>query len=558
MFHPMLFSTLKNYTAKTFRADLLAGITVSVVALPLSMAFAIACNFPPEKGLVTAMIAGFCISFFGGSKFQIGGPTGAFIVIICSITAAHGYGGLLTATLLAGIFLIIMGALKFGALIKFIPLPVITGFTSGIAVVIFLTQLKEVFGLAIALPAELLPKLKMLFFNLSSTNFHAVVLCFITVIVIIICRRFFPKIPAMLIGMLTGTLISVLFNFDVVTIGSRFGELSATLPVFTLAEINFNFDELAGLINPAITIALLAGIESLLSATVADGMTGEKHRPNTELIAQGIANIGAVCFSGIPATGAIARTATNIKSGAQTPMAGIIHAIALLFIVLLFAPYAKLVPLSALAGIMVIICYNMSEYRTFLRMFKGPKSDYGVMLITFILTVSVDLVVAVEVGVILSALLFIRRVAELVEVKNIIGEIGDTVIVTPKDDPDAIVNKNIPAGVVVYELAGPLFYGAVERFKSDIFSVFDRAAKILLLRMRNVSAVDASALNILDSFVEQCRHRHLPVVFSGVREQPRAALAKYGITKKVGDHNVCDNIDVALIRVNEILQARRA
>ncbi|MBO5823183.1 MAG: sodium-independent anion transporter, partial [Lentisphaeria bacterium] len=443
MFRPILFSELKNYSWKKFSQDLFAGVTVGVVALPLAMAFSIACGFSPARGIYTAIIAGFLISLFGGSRVQIGGPTGAFIVIIASIYGKFGDAGLLTATLLAGGILVLFGIFKMGALIKFIPFPVTTGFTSGIAVVIFATQLNDLFGMGLEnIPADFIGKLKVIGMNLPNTDWATFGVGIFTIVVICIVRRLLPKWPAMLIGMLAATALAQILKLDIATIGSKFGELPRTLPRPGLEILPVS--RFAEVLMPAFTIALLAGIESLLSATVADGMTGgRRHLPNTELIGQGLGNIGSVFFGGIPATGAIARTATNIKSGAQTPVAGMIHAVVLMLILLLLAPQAKLIPLAALAGIMAVVCYNMSEYHTFCRMFKGPKSDWAVMLTTFLLTVFIDLVVAVEIGVVLAALLFIRRMSEISNVSAITGELaGDK---NEVDDPDSIGKRNVPA-----------------------------------------------------------------------------------------------------------------
>jgi SulP family sulfate permease len=557
MFHPVLFSCLKTYNLKTLKIDLFAGITVGIVALPLAMAFAIACEMPPERGLYTAIVAGLLISVFGGSRVQIGGPTGAFIVIIVAIAAKFGYDGLLIAMLMAGVMLILMGVFRMGALIKFVPFPVITGFTSGIAVVIFSTQLKDIFGLSIAnVPQEFLLKIKCIAENIGQTNLQAFGLCAGTVTTIFLCRKFFPRIPAMLAGMLLATLASILFKLDVETIGVRFGDLPRGLPAPMLPGI-----DLAGaieLVVPALTIALLAAIESLLSATVADGMTGDRHRSDTELIAQGIGNIGAAFFGGLPATGAIARTATNIRSGALTPVSGIVHAITLAVIILLFGSQAKLIPLAALAGIMIVVCINMSEYHVFVRMFRGPKSDWTVMLITFLVTVLADLVAAVEVGMLLSAALFIRRMAESAHIKIITSELDYDENKT-EIDPDATANKRVPAGVVVFEIQGPLFFGAVNRFKELMLGFFrDPKAKLVVLRMRHVPTIDASGLNVVLDFARQCRKHRIPLVLSGVQPQPFREFAKYGVAAEVGAENVCSSIDEALKRVNAIIAEKAA
>lgn len=554
MFRPVLFSDLKHYNLPTFRADLFAGLTVGVVALPLAMAFAIACGLPPERGLYTAIAAGFLISLFGGSRVQIGGPTGAFIIIISAITTQYGLAGLAISTLLAGLFLILLGLFRMGGLIKFVPFPVVTGFTSGIAVVIFSTQLKDILGLRIDLPAEFLEKIEVCARHLPETNLQALALCVGTTVVIIGCRKLFPRLPAMLIGMVAATAAAALFHLDAETIGMRFGELPGGLPAPALPE--FQWAELPRLFVPAMTIALLAAIESLLSATVADGMTGDRHRPDTELIAQGIGNIGSVLCGGIPATGAIARTATNIRSGAKTPVAGIIHAITLTGILLLFGSQAKLIPLAALAGIMIVVCINMSESHVFLRMFRGPKSDWTVMVITFLVTVLIDLVAAVEVGVLLSAFLFIRRMAVTADIRLITGELGYDGS-TERPDPDAIREKQIPPGVVVFEVQGPFFFGAVNQFQEITLNVLRGGTpKLIVLRLRHVPIIDATGLNVMSDFARRCHREKIPLVLSGVRPQPFRQFNKFGISEEVGPENVCENIDHALTRVNEILAAQ--
>ena len=548
MFRPILFSELKSYSWKKFSQDLFAGLTVGVVALPLAMAFSIACGFSPARGIYTAIIAGFLISLFGGSRVQIGGPTGAFIVIIAAIYGKCGNAGLLTATLLAGGILVLFGIFKMGALIKFIPFPVTTGFTSGIAVVIFATQLNDLFGLGLEnTPADFIGKLKVIGQHLPDTDWATFGIGLFTIIVICVVKRLLPKWPAMLVGMLAATAVAQILKLDIATIGSKFGELPRTLPSPGLEILPVSrFSEV---LMPAFTIALLAGIESLLSATVADGMTGgRRHRPNTELIAQGLGNIGSVFFGGIPATGAIARTATNIKSGAQTPVAGMIHAVVLMLILLLLAPQAKLIPLAALAGIMAVVCYNMSEYHTFCRMFKGPKSDWAVMLTTFLLTVFIDLVVAVEVGVVLAALLFIRRMSDISNVSAITGELaGDK---NEVDDPDSIGSRDVPADVVVFEVQGPFFFGAVDGFRDTVMKFSNKGINTVILRMRMVPAIDATGLTVLADFVKQCQKQKMDIVLSGVQSdsQPMKAFEHFGLIETLGKDNICPHIDDALAR----------
>ena len=545
-FRPVLLSDLKHYNKETLLADLFAGVTVGVVALPLAMAFAIACGLPPDVGITTAIIGGFLAAVFGGSRRQVSGPTGAFVVIIVSIIAQHGIPGLMIATLMAGVILILLGAFRLGALIKFVPFPVVTGFTSGIAVVIFSTQLKDIFGLPGALPVAFHEKLIYLVQHISEANPWPIALCVFTTAIIFLCRRYYPKLPAMLIGMLSGTAIAVIFKLNAETIGMRFGELPSSLPLPSLPA--FEFGMLPDLLAPAVTIALLAAIESLLSATVADSMTGDRHNSDTELIGQGIGNIGAVIFGGIPVTGAIARTATNIRSGGRTPVAGIVHALTLAMILLLFGSQATMIPLAILSGVMVVVCYNMSEYHAFLRMFRGPKSDWGVMVITFLVTVFSDLIVAVMIGMLLSVLLFIRRMAEAADVKVVGGD--DT-----QPDPDATSEKDIPPGVLVFEVQGAFFFGAVNRFQSLVWStVKSSPPRVVVLRLRHVPIIDATGLNVLLDFAQLCQKHHFPLVLSGVQPQPYRELGKYGVTAIVGKHNVCRHIDEALVRVKQIIE----
>jgi len=550
MFRPVLFSELKKYNAKTFQRDLFAGLTVGVVALPLAMAFAIACGLPPARGLITAVVAGFCISFFGGSKVQVGGPTGAFIVIIAGIYTKFGDGGLLQCMLMAGIMLVLFGVFKMGALIRFIPFPVVTGFTSGIAVVIFSTQIKDLFGLNVAeMPADFIPKCGALFNALPSINWPVTAVSIGTVAAIFTMKKFCPKLPNMLIAMIGATAVCQIFKLDIATIGSSFPPLPRTLPLPSLPGLDFS--HISELLMPALTIALLAGMESLLSATVADGMTGDRHRPNTELTAQGIANFVTAFFGGIPATGAIARTATNIKAGAQTPVAGIVHCFTLMLIMMLCAPYAAMIPLAALAGIMAVVCYNMSEISTILRIVKGPRSDTFVMAITFFVTVLVDLVVAVELGVVLAALLFIRRMSEISNVSAITHELtGDEKFI---DDPMSISHRDVPAKVEVFEVQGPFFFGAVEEFKDAVFNVFESEHKVFILRMRQVPVIDVTGLNVLDGFAERCRKHGKILVLSGVHPGVHKRLETYGLAAKIGEANITADIDKALARAKELL-----
>ncbi|QHI68134.1 SulP family inorganic anion transporter [Tichowtungia aerotolerans] len=549
MLKPKLFSILNEYNRTVFRSDLIAGVTVGIVAVPLAMAFAIAAGLPPERGLFTAVVAGFLISVLGGSRVQIGGPTGAFVVIVSGIVAQHGYAGLATATAMAGLMLVAMGLGRMGGLIRFIPFPVVTGFTSGIAVVIFSTQIKDLFGLQVdALPADFIAKWATYIRHFDTVQMPAAAIGVGTILLVVGVRRLLPRWPALLIGMVAATLVSSGLGLDVETIGSRFGDLPRTLPAPSWVGVSFG--EIKALMGPAFTIAILCAIESLLSATVADGMTGGRHRSNMELVAQGAANIGSALFGGIPATGAIARTATNIKSGGKTPVAGMIHAVTLALVLLFFAPVARMIPLAALAGILVVVSAGMSEAGRFVRLLKSPRSDVLVLLTTFFLTVLIDLTVAVEVGIVLAALLFIRRMADVGGVREITAGLYD--------DPDGEESgwldrvKNLPAGVVVYEVQGPFFFGAADRYRQLIQSK-EKSTRVIILRMRHVPAIDATGHNVLLDLHKQCSKKNMQLVFSGVRPQPMDVFRQTGFLAEVGPENVCRSIDEALVRMNEVL-----
>ena len=559
MYTPSLFKSLKEYNKKTFLSDLTAGLTVGVVALPLAMAFAIACgcsDITPSTGLITAVVAGFMISLLGGSKYQIGGPTGAFVVIIAGVVGSFGMGGLIMCTLMAGIFLILFGLLRMGALIRFIPYPVTTGFTSGIAVTIFCTQIKDLLGLNIpvAVPAEFVQKWQCYFRYFDTVNWWALGISLFTIVTILLTRRFAPRAPFMLVGMLAATVICAVFNLPVETIGSRFGELPKGLPLPSFPS--FEWAALPSLVKPAFVIALLAAIESLLSASVADGMTGSRHHPNTELIGQGAGNIASALFGGLPATGAIARTATNIRSGGKTPISGIIHAVTLLLILLLAGQYAAIVPLPALAGILAIVCWNMAEVSTFCHLLTGPKPDRAVLLITFILTVLIDLVVAVEVGVVLAALLFIGRMAQVSNVETISREIEGE---DPEEQPArSRYLRHIPDNVEVFDIQGPFFFGAVEQFKDRVFRSLEPDMDYVLLRMRLVPTLDASGLHVLEDFLSYCRRHNITLLLCGVQPQPLKVIRRDTMfITSVGEENVCENIDSALARIQEIEKMRK-
>nr|WP_320022396.1 SulP family inorganic anion transporter [uncultured Draconibacterium sp.] len=534
IFKPKLFTILKNgISKKQITSDVLAGVVVGIVALPLAIAFAVASGVSPEKGLITAVVAGFLISFLGGSRVQIGGPTGAFIVIVYGIVQQYGVNGLIISTVLAGVILIIFGLLKLGTLLKFIPHPLIVGFTSGIALVIFSTQIKDALGLTITdLPSGFLGKWHVYISNLNSVNVAALLVTLATIAITIISGRFVKKIPGSFIAIILITLVVQLFKIPVATIETYFGEISNTIH-FTIPQIRLS--DLQNYLEPALTIALLGGIESLLSAVVADGMISGKHRSNTELIAQGIANVVAPFFGGIPATGAIARTATNIKNGGRTPIAGIAHAATLLLIMLFLGKWAKLIPMSCLAGILIIVAYNMSEWRSFASILKGSVFDIIVLLTTFILTVLVDLTIAIEVGVVLSAILFMKRMSDISEKR--INNIVDTDLIEDY--------SQLPKGVSVYEISGPLFFASARRY-SEVIQEIGESCNTLILRMRHVSFVDETGMKNLQSSLNILQKKGVKVILSGVSSQLKTDLEKRLSPKVIDYIKLEDSFEKAL------------
>ncbi|EXZ91293.1 sulfate permease [Bacteroides fragilis] len=553
-FKPRLFSTLKNYSKETFMSDLMAGIIVGIVALPLAIAFGIASGVSPEKGIITAIIAGFIISLLGGSKVQIGGPTGAFIVIIYGIIQQYGEAGLIVATLMAGILLILLGVFKLGAIIKFIPYPIIVGFTSGIAVTIFTTQIADIFGLNFGgekVPGDFIGKWMIYFRHFDTVNWWNAVVSILSIIIIAITPRFSKKIPGSLIAIIVVTIgVYVLKTYagidSIDTIGDRF-TIKSELPEAAIPTLNW--EAIKDLFPVAITIAVLGAIESLLSATVADGVTGDKHDSNTELIAQGTANLITPLFGGIPATGAIARTMTNINNGGKTPVAGIIHAIVLLLILLFLMPLAQYIPMACLAGVLVIVSYNMSEWRTFKALLKNPKSDVTVLLITFFLTIIFDLTIAIEVGLVIACILFMRRVMETTEISVIKDEID------PNDELDIAVCEEhliIPAGVEVYEINGPYFFGIATKFEETMAQLGDRP-KVRIIRMRKVPFIDSTGIHNLTSLCKMSQKEKITIVLSGVNEKVHKPLEKSGFYELLGKQNICPNINVALDRAKEII-----
>ena len=545
MFIPKLITCLKNYTKEQFIKDLISGIIVAIIALPLSIALAIASGVSPEKGLYTAIIGGFIVSFLGGSRVQIGGPTGAFVVIVYGIVQKYGIGGLTYATIMAGIFLVIMGFLKFGSLIKFIPSSITTGFTSGIAIVILSTQVKDFFGLQMkAVPSEFVQKMIAYYNNFGSINYESLFIAVLTLGIIIVWPKISKKVPGTLIAIIIATVVTLVFNLDVNTIGKQFSNLPSSLPSFALPA--FSFKMINDLMLPALTIAILGSVESLLSAVVADGMIGGSHRSNMELVAQGVANIFSGAFGGIPVTGAIARTAANVKSGGRTPVAGIVHAITLLIIMLLFMPYVKLVPMASLASVLVIVAYNMGEWEVFKAIFKSPKSDYFVFIVTFILTIFLDLVVAIGVGMVLASFLFMQKMSELTEVKYILDDNED------KDASEFIENVKMPEHISIYEISGPFFFGAANKFVSAMRDMGE-PTKILIVKMSKVPFMDATAYHSMEMLLDICTTHNTKLIILKIQEQPLRMLKKYGFVDTLGEKNFCDTVDDAIKRANVIL-----
>ena len=531
---PKLFVLLsEGISKKQIYSDILSGIVVGIVALPLAIAFAVASGVAPEKGLATAVIAGFLISFFGGSRVQIGGPTGAFIVIVYGIIEQYGVDGLIISTILAGIILIFFGILKLGALLKYFPQPLIVGFTTGIALVIFSTQIKDALGLNIEkVPSDFLEKWVMFFGSMSSVNYSAVAVTGATVLITLSFRKVTGKIPGSFAAIILMTAVVKIFGINVTTIETFFGSISGSLSI-TLPEINFH--GLHNYIAPALTIALLGGIESLLSAVVSDGMISSKHRSNTELVAQGIANIVTPFFGGIPATGAIARTVTNVKNGGRTPIAGISHSVTLLFIMLFFGKWASLIPMSCLAGILMVVAYNMSEWRSFVSILKGSFFDSVVLVVTFVLTVLVDLTVAIQVGVILSALLFMKRMSDIAE-----NRISDTV------DTDILEDySDLPEGISIYEISGPLFFASARTY-SEVIENAGFKSRVLIIRMRHVSFVDQTGIYNLKSSIQMLNRHNILVVLSGVGKNILSDFGKNGIVHSEGKLEIFDSFDSAV------------
>ena len=554
---PRSFMILREgYSFAKLSSDIVAGSTVAIIALPLAMAFAIASGVSPEKGLFTAVVAGIIISLFGGSRYQIGGPTGAFVVVLYAVILKHGYDGLVIATFLAGIMLFFMGVFKLGNIIKYIPYPVTVGFTTGIALIIFSSQIKDFFGLPIAkMPAEFIDQWKLYSTEFLHVNYYALAIGIISIALLIKLRHRFPHIPTPIIVIILSACAVYFFKLPVETIGSKFGALPSTLPYPAMPA--FSLEKVRAVFPDAITIALLGAIESLLSCVVADGMTGDRHHSNKELMAQGAANIASVIFGGIAATGAIARTATNIKAGAYSPIAGVIHALMLLIFMFLFSKFIVLIPLATLAAILIVVAWNISEFHHFKAIaLKSERNDTVVLLMTFFLTVLIDLNTGVQTGIMLAGLLFIKRMIDvtgIVDTKNtVVLPFDDQDEPLEVDDANAISKKIVPKDVEVYEIDGPFFFGVADRLK-NILSEVSNPPKVFILRMRHVPMVDATGLHALDEFFDLCLSNGTILVLSGVNEHIKLKIRRLGFEKKIGVENITDNIDMALSRAHRLL-----
>ena len=551
MYKPKLISLLDDkengFSKEQFFKDLVAGIIVAIIALPLSIALGISSGVSPEKGLITAIIAGFIISLLGGSRVQIGGPTGAFVVIVFGIIQNHGVDGLIIATFMAGIILVLFGLLRFGSLIKYIPYPITVGFTSGIAVTLFSTQVKDFLGLSMTkTPSEFIPKWEAYISHMNTTNLYTLAIGLLALIILIFWPKINKKIPGSLIALIVTTLVVFIFNLPVATIGSQFGKISSNIPMPHIPNLNLN--TLKALIGPAFTIALLGGIESLLSAVVSDGMIGDKHNSNAELIAQGIANMGSSLFGGIPATGAIARTAANVKNGGRTPISGIVHSITLLLIMLVFMPLAKFIPLTTLSAILIIVSYNMSEWRTFKAILKAPKSDIAILLTTFFLTVLFDLVIAIGIGMLVSMCLFMRRVATSIEV----NELNESDCSDKSNIDTDMENLKVGENVLVYDIRGHLFFGAVDTFMNTMKEINDDA-KVLVLRMRHTKTLDVTGYKQIKNIALSCKSRNMNLIISELQEQPKKVMRLMGFIDNLGEDHFATNFDEALEKANSLI-----
>jgi len=562
---PKLFSIIKHADKELkngqLTKDIIAGIIVAIIALPLSVALAISSGVTPDKGLVTAIIAGFLISFLGGSRVQIGGPTGAFVIIVYGIIAQYGVGGLTIATIMAGVFMIFFGLMKFGSVIKYVPYPTTTGFTAGIAVTLLLTQVNDFFGLGItSVPSEFFEKLKTYFENFSHIDVITVLVGLFSILVIVLWPKVNKTIPGSLIALIASTVLVAVLKLPVETIGSRFGEISSKISFIDLGSLNISFSTLKELIRPAMTIAFLASIESLLSAVVSDGMIGKKHNSNMELVAQGVANIGSALFGGIPATGAIARTAANVKNGGRTPIAGIVHALVLLLIMKIFMPLASLVPMTSLAAILIVVAYNMSEWRAFKALLKSTKSDAAVLVATFIFTVVFDLVVAIEIGMVIAMFLFVKRMADSTNILEVDHSSGLLKSLDSEDDEESYLeedlHKHLKKEVFLYEINGPLFFGAANKFL-DIMNEIESHSSVIILKLKNVPNMDATAFDALKRINKRCREKQILLLYAEINEQPMKLLTNTGFVASNGLDRFFATTQAAVEKANEIIECKK-
>jgi SulP family sulfate permease len=540
MLVPKLFSTLRQYDGRQFSADVVAGVIVGIVALPLAIAFAIASGLPPAAGLWTAIVAGFLISALGGSRVQIGGPTGAFVVIVYGIVQQHGVDGLAVATIMGGVILVVLGLLRLGSMIRFVPFPVITGFTSAIGVTIGVQQLDAALGLEeAAYPPDAVARVVAYAGHLPSLNGWAVGICALTIAILVIWPRISEKLPAPFVALIAATALTTGFDLPVVTIGDRFGALATTLPSLTIPSVSW--EQLRALVVPAMTIAGLGAIESLLSAVVADGMIGGRHRANMELVAQGVANLASPLVGGMPATGAIARTATNVKAGGRTPVAGIVHALTLLLVTLFFGRWAALLPLASLAGILLVVAYRMTEWRVFIAELRGQRSDAAVLVVVFLLTLLVDLTAGIGVGMVLAAFLFMRQMTEIAGVRALVSEGDDD---EGRDDAEGL-RRRTPPGVFVFELSGPLFFGAAARFR-DTLAEISRRPEVLIVRLRHVPVIDSTGMQTLRDLVVRSRKEGAVLMLTEAQAGPREAMRRSGLLAELGEENLFASLELAL------------
>ena len=546
MLVPKLFTCLKSYNKKMFFNDVTAGIVVAIIALPLSIALAIASGVSPEKGIITAIIGGFFVSLLGGSRVQIGGPTGAFVVIVLGIITEFGIDGLIVATIMAGVLLIIMGLLKLGNMIKFIPYPITTGFTSGIAIIIFSTQIKDFFGLTInEVPGEFIAKWSCYFKNLNTLNISALIVGLMTILIIALWPKINKKIPGAFIAIIVTTITTVAMDLDISTIQTQFGEISGKIPMPTVPNISVSM--IKSLFMPAVAIAILGSVESLLSAVVSDGMIGGNHRSNMEIVAQGVANIASGLFGGIPVTGAIARTAANVKNGGRTPIAGIVHSITLLLMMIILMPYVKYIPMASLAGILIVVSYNMGEWEEFTQLRKCPKSDAIVFLITFILTIIFDLVVAIEIGMVLAAFLFMKRMADITKCTYLMGNddgINDTMGIAGE--------VNNPSEIDIYEINGPFFFGAADKFISTVKPI-EKTPKVLILKMTSVPVIDATGYSALIRLYKMCEEAGTKVLIAGLQKEVCETLDNYGFISMIGKDSICEDVNEGIKKGQEMI-----